>query len=133
MGEVITYLYMGYIGVITHLLYNPSLTSSDIQVAHVYLDLSRYVKFLPFGRFFSGEKAQILHTWKIQVSNVWNAVFWGGSGPRSFGRNLCRSSSPTSKVPSLKKWPEICLRFHVCPKKGITLPETNIAMENPPF
>ena len=27
---------------------------------------STYVKFLPFGSFF-GEKAQILHTWKIQV------------------------------------------------------------------
>ena len=27
---------------------------------------SRYVKFLPFGCFLA-EKAQILHTWKIQV------------------------------------------------------------------
>ena len=31
---------------------------------------SRYVRFLPFGRFF-GEKAEILHTWKIQVWCVW--------------------------------------------------------------
>ena len=28
---------------------------------------SRYVNVLPFGRFFVGEKAEILHTWKIQV------------------------------------------------------------------
>ncbi len=30
---------------------------------------SRYIKFQPFGRFL-GEKAQILHTWKIQISWV---------------------------------------------------------------
>ena len=33
-----------------------------------FFDLySIYVKFLPFGGLFSSEKAEILHTWKIQV------------------------------------------------------------------
>lgn len=36
-----------------------------------YLDLpdlcKHVIAFLPFGRFFSGEKAQVLHIWKIQV------------------------------------------------------------------
>ena len=35
-------------------------------IFHIYI-YTVYVKFLPFARFFSGEKAQILHTCEIQV------------------------------------------------------------------
>ena len=34
---------------------------------------SRYVKFLPLVGFF-GEKAQFLHTWKIQVYIMYNII-----------------------------------------------------------
>ena len=38
------------------------------QCMHFIPGSSRHVNVLPFGRFcFFGEKAQILHTWKIQV------------------------------------------------------------------
>ena len=37
---------------------------------------SRYVKFLPLVVFF-GEKAQILHTWKIQVYIMYNNIIIG--------------------------------------------------------
>ena len=32
---------------------------------------SKYVKYLPFGKFFGWISAQILHTWKIQVWTTW--------------------------------------------------------------
>ena len=38
----------------------------SLLTTYVLPGSSRYVKCLPFGRFF-GEKAPILHTWKIQV------------------------------------------------------------------
>ena len=50
----------------------PTFTSMATGHRYIYIykyipGSSRYVKFMPFGRFFFGEKAYILHTWKIQV------------------------------------------------------------------